>query len=198
MSKVILLERLKEFTEDVTGEILLPVAHQKGDPEPPPPRVAQVFLARVPDGKASKKKAPYILHQVIAGRDEQTEEPRPSSSAVVRTVFCVYHPDEQQGGMALLALMEQLRIAFLERPILGAQFTLDTQAGIETVIYSDEGEHSTAPYYLGEMMTTWHLPPVKRLDTTRVIHGMPPWDPNARHLEEIIGLKGSEEHGEKQ
>lgn len=33
MSKVILLERLKEFTEKVTGELILPVAMQKGDQE---------------------------------------------------------------------------------------------------------------------------------------------------------------------
>lgn len=192
MSKVILLEQLKDFTQRVTAEILLPVALQKGDSGPQPPRAAQVFLARVPDGRASKKKAPYILHQAIAGRDEQPDGQQPDSTAIVRTVFCVYHPDEQEGGLALLTLMEQLRIALLERPLPGAQFVLDRKAGIETVVYSDEGEYSTAPYYLGEMMSTWHMPPVRRLDTTRMIHGMPPWDPNPQHTKSEIDLKGSE------
>lgn len=194
MSMVILLEQLKEFTENATRNIILPVSYQKGDPEPPPPRAAEVFRARLPDSKAAKKKAPYILHQIMTNKDAQNEGILLDSEAVVRTIFCVYHPDEQQGGVALLSLMDQLRISFLERVVVGAQFRLDLEAGIEVLVYPED----TAPYYAGEMVTTWHLPPVKRLDTTRVIHGMPPWDPNARHLEEIIGLKGSEEHGEKQ
>lgn len=68
MSKVILLEQLKEFTQAVTGELVFPVATQKEDQEPPPPRAAEVYCPRLPDSKVAKKKAPYILHQVITGK----------------------------------------------------------------------------------------------------------------------------------
>lgn len=188
MTKVILLNELKTFTEAVTRDLIFPVAQQKEDKEPPKPRAAEVFRARLPDSKSAKKKAPYILHQIITGKDTQTEGRRMDGMATVRTIFCVYHPDEQEGGVALLTLMEQLRLSLLERPIVGAQFTLDLEAGMESMVYPED----TAPYYAGEMVTVWRMPPVNRLDATRVVHGMPPWDPTPRHLEETIKLKGSE------
>lgn len=188
MSKVILLEQLKEFSEGVTRDLIFPVAQQKEDKEPPKPRAAEVFCARLPDSKAAKKKAPYMLHQIITGKDAQTAGQMVDSLATVRTIFCVYNPNEQEGGLALLTIMEQLRISLLERVVVGAQFRLDLEAGIETLVYPED----SAPYYAGEMITVWHLPPVRRLDTTRVIHGMPPWDPHPQHLEETFTLKGSE------
>ena len=110
------------------------------------------------------------------------------SLATVRTIFCVYNPNEQEGGLALESLMEQLRISLLERVVIGGQFRLDLEAGIESLVYPEDN----APYYAGEMVTVWHLPPVRQLDTTRIIHGMPPWDPHPQHLEETFMLKGSE------
>ena len=188
MSKVILLNELRDFTEAVTRDLVFPVAQQKDDKEPPAPRAAEVFRTRLPDSKSAKKKAPYILHQIITSKDVQAEGSQVKGVVTVRTIFCVYHPDEQEGGLALLTLMEQLRISLLERPIVGAQFMLDLEAGMESMVYPED----TAPYYAGEMVTVWRMPPIRRLDTTRVIHGMPPWDPNPRHLEETIKLKGSE------
>ena len=188
MSRVILLEQLREFTRAVTGELFFPVAQQKEDALPPPPREAEVFCPRLPDSKAARKKAPYILHQVLTGKDSQAPGQQVSSKTTVRTIFCVYDPNEQTGGMALLTLMEQLRIALLERPIVGAQFRLDLEAGIESFVYPED----SAPYYAGEMTTIWNMSPVKRLDATRIVHGMPPWDPNPRHLQETVKLAGKE------
>jgi hypothetical protein len=188
MSKVILLEQLKEFSESVTRDIILPVAQQKEDKEPPKPRAAEVFCTRLPDSKSAKKKAPYILHQFINDKTIQPEGQPLDSTAIVRSVFCVYHPDEQEGGLALLTLMDQLYLSLLERPIVGAQFVLDLKAGMESMAYPED----SAPYFAGEMVTVWKMPPVKRLDTTRIIHGMPPWDPHPHHLEETIRLKGSD------
>ena len=188
MSRVILLEQLREFTRAVTGELFFPVAQQKEDALPPPPRETEVFCPRLPDSKAARKKAPYILHQVLTGKDSQAPGQQVSSKTTVRTIFCVYDPNEQTGGMALLTLMEQLRIAFLERPIVGGQFRLDLEAGIESFVYPED----SAPYYAGEMTTIWNMPPIKRLDATRIVHGMPPWDPNPRHLQETVKLAGKE------
>lgn len=158
MTKNILLEKLKAATEEATGDIIMPVAAQKGDTEPPKPRAAEVYRARLPDSRSAKKKAPYILHQIITGKDIQPSGEKSSSSTVVRSIFCVYSDDEQEGGLMLLNLMERLRIYLLEHVILGKQFELDLEAGVETLVYPDD----TAPYYAGEMISTWSLPDVER------------------------------------
>ena len=76
----------------------------------------------------------------------------------VRTLFCVYSEDEQEGGLNLLNLMERIRISLMENPILDRQFRLDDEGGIEQLVYPDD----TAPFFLGEMMTVWKMPPVRR------------------------------------
>lgn len=158
MTKVILLEQLKAFTEASVHDLLLPVAQQKEDKELPAPRAAEVFRARLPDSKAAKKKAPYILHQIITGKDAQAPGQQGTAVATVRTIFCVYNADEQEGGLALLNLMERLRLDFLEKGVVGNQFVLDREAGLESLIYPED----SAPYYAGEMISTWKLPIIER------------------------------------
>ena len=163
MTKVVLLKQLKEFTEERVKDLLLPVAQQKEDEEPPKDRPAEVYRTRLPDSRAAKKKAPYILHQAVTGKDVQKPGDRtPDSSAVVRTVFCVYCKDEEEGGLYLLNVMERLRIALLEQVVIGKQFRLDLKEGLESLAYPDDASSSTAPYYLGEMVSQWKLPPVGR------------------------------------
>ena len=167
MNKVDLLEQLKAFTMNATGDLLLPVRQQEKDITEPLPRAADVFLMRLPDFQSATKKAPYILHQVITGADVQDEgEDAPDASAVIRSIFCVYCKDEQEGGLHLLNLMERLRIALLETPIIGKRYELNLQSGIESMIYPDgvAGTDRTAPYYLGEMLSTWELPKIQRKD----------------------------------
>ena len=60
--------------------------------------------------------------------------------------------------MQLLNLMERIRIDLMINPILEKQFKLDFDEGLEQLIYPDD----TAPFYLGEMMTVWKMPPVRR------------------------------------
>lgn len=158
MTRVILLERLGDFTRETTGDLIMPVKRQEKDTEDPKPRAADVHLMRLPDSKAATKKAPYVLHQIITGKDEQPEGEREKSSATVRSVFCVYSENEQEGGLMLLNLMERFRIGLLKQVVIGGQFELDLQAGLESLIYPED----TAPYYAGEMVSVWKLPPIKR------------------------------------
>lgn len=60
----------------------------------------------------------------------------------------------------LLNLMERLRISLLRDPLIhdGGQFQLDLQTGLETMVYPDD----TAPYFIGEMASTWIMPRIKR------------------------------------
>ncbi len=159
MTGVILLDRLKDFTEEKTKNLLLPVAQQRGDPAPPDPRAPGVYRMRLPDGRAADKKAPYVLHQFLTRKDVQPAGKLPIAIATVRTIFCVYHQDEQEGGLALLNLMERLRIALWENGVIGKQFILDREAGLESLVYPD----NTAPYYAGEMGSVWKLPPLERI-----------------------------------
>lgn len=188
-TKVGLLYELEDFTKLATGGILLPVKRQSQDEREPNPRPAAVFKARLPDMTSFEKKAPFILHQAVTGADAiknaskgtgQQSRRKIESRCVVRSVFCVYHPDEQEGGLALLNLMEEMRIALLLYPtMLNKVFELDMDEGISQMVYPETGERGTAPYYLGEMVAQWKLPPIERLDAARVVQGLPPTDPKA-------------------
>lgn len=60
--------------------------------------------------------------------------------------------------MALLNLMERLRIALMQQVVIGKQFTLDLQEGLESLIYPE----NSAPFYAGEMISQWKLKSVER------------------------------------
>ncbi len=212
-TKVGLLFALKDFTIRTVKGLPMPVKRQKQDEREPKPRTAEVYLTRLPDMTSFEKKAPFILHQAVTGEDaignvnegsgQRTRQGR-KSTCVVRSVFCVYHPDEQEGGLALLNLMEEMRIALLMYPLLNNVFELDLKEHISQMVYPETGERGTAPFYLGEMVTTWKLPPVTRIDAARVTHGWPPNDPHALHLQDsipktdpIIKTKGLEANGEE-
>ena len=195
-TKVGLLYALKAFTEKFTGTMLLPAKRQSKDEREPADRAATVFLARLPDMTSFDRKAPFILHQAVTGLDEIGNTNKGTgmqirrdliSTCVVRSVFCVYCKDEQEGGLLLLNLMEELRTALLLYPtMLNKVFELDIDEGISQMIYPETGERGTAPFYLGEMVTQWKLPTIKRLDGARVVQGLPPVDPNAKRTDRNI------------
>ena len=158
MTRIELLKCLKGFTETATGDIILPVRQQEEDEEPSAPRAAEVHIMRLPDSSAAKKKAPYIIHQVITGKDIRPPGDKMTSNAVVRSIFCVYNENEREGSLALLGLIERQRIGLLKQVVIGKQFQLDLMAGVETLIYPDD----TAPYYAGEMISAWIIPGIER------------------------------------
>ncbi len=157
MTKVDFLDALTYFTRESVEGLLLPTRPQKngegGQLRPP-----DVYRMRLPDHRASESKAPYIIHQVITGKDSQSAGSRPETVAVVRTIFTVYHEDESEGALALLGLMERLRIALLRQGVLVGRYQLDLEIGMEHIIYPDD----ISPFYAGEMASTWRLPNVER------------------------------------
>ncbi|MGD9567524.1 MAG: hypothetical protein AB7V48_04280 [Sedimentibacter sp.] len=157
MNKIVLLEKLKEFTVEATKDIIMPTRMQKGDANKVN-RAADIYLMRLPDSTAAQKKAPYIIHQLITGKDVQYEGSNESSSAVIRSIFCVYNDNEEEGSLMLINLMERLRIHLLRQVVIGDQFQLDLVAGLESMVYPDD----TAPYYAGEMLSTWKIPAIQR------------------------------------
>lgn len=157
MTKNVLLDVLAAFTSDAVSDLILPVRASKAVPDPED-RAAEVYKMRLPDSKSAKDKAPYILHQIITGGDKQPPGQKIDCRATVRSIFVVYDDDESEGALNLLNLMERLRIRLLQQVVIGEQFELNLQEGEETMIYPDD----TAPYFMGEMVTVWNLPPVQR------------------------------------
>lgn len=157
MTKNVLLEVLKEFTTNTVADLILPVRAQKENPTPTQ-RAAEVYLMRLPDSKSAKLKAPYILHQIITGSDKQPSGQKEMARATIRSIFVVYCDDESEGALHLLNLMERFRLELLKTVVLSNRFELNLEEGVETIIYPDD----TAPYFMGEMVTTWNLPPVQR------------------------------------
>lgn len=159
MTKIKFLDDLVAFTEDVVKDIILPLAPQERDTaNSPTSRAAEVYKMRLPDSAAAKKKVPYIIHQIVSGKDTQPEGQYPSASATVRSIFAVYCKDESEGAMNLLNLMERVRIALEQQVVIGHQFELDLKTGVDMLIYPDD----TAPYFIGEMSTVWNIPAIRR------------------------------------
>ena len=57
MTRIILLERLRDFTREVTADLIMPTRIQKAD-EKQGYRTADIYLMRLSDGTAATKKAP--------------------------------------------------------------------------------------------------------------------------------------------
>ena len=96
--------------------------------------------------------------QPIQGEDSQAAGKRRGVDAMVRLVFTIFHPDGEEGGPALLELMERVRTAFLKNPNIGGQFSLVEAEGLAWVINYE----LSPPYYNGEMVGRWTLPAVER------------------------------------
>lgn len=157
MDSIMLLEALKVFTENAESGLLLPTKIQTKE-ERQEYREPLVFKMRLPDSKAATKKAPYILHQLITEKDIQQERNDSQTIAIVRSIFCAYSPDEQDGALMLLNMYERFRIKLLKECVIDSRFEVSKQAGIEFMAYPDD----TAPYYAGEAITTWKMPAIER------------------------------------
>jgi len=152
-----LLVQLKSFTEAATSELIMPTKVQSKDEEQGY-RAADIYLMRLPDSKVATKKAPYIIHQLLKTEYRQPAGKQTEALATVRSIFCVYNEDEQEGGLMLQNLIERLQIPLLEQRILAKRFELDMETGIESLVYTND----SAPYYAGEMMSVWKLPSIER------------------------------------
>ncbi len=161
MTKADLLNVLKDYTEEKTKDFLFPVKPQKEDGDTPPPdRPLTVYRMRLPSSGSATKKAPYVIHQIITGKDARAPSNgnRLESRATVRSIFCVYNENEEEGALSLLGAIERLRISFLKDEVLAKRYQLDLDAGVEMLIYPDD----TFPHYAGEMISVWKLPSIER------------------------------------
>ena len=112
MTSVVLLEQLKAFTEKIMADMILPVAMQQGDTEQAY-RAPEVYLMRLPDSRAAKKKAPYIIHRVIPLETEQ--QPGSEERTVVSGIKKWYAPEDLIGKtVVLVANLKPVKLCGIE------------------------------------------------------------------------------------
>ena len=156
MTPIILLDRLEEFVKKVTGDIKLQVKVRNLNPEEEKERAANVYKMRLPKKEDQVQQIPYILLQFINGKDDKKEKEPEESMCAVRIVVATYTEDGGQGAYDLLNVILRIRSELEKAGIIGGQFVL--QKPLEYIVYPD----STEPYYLGEMITNWSIPTIKR------------------------------------
>ncbi len=154
MTPTILLEELKKYIEDKTKDLILPVRRKRGDTTKDRP--PNVYLMNVPKKEDEIQQIPYILIKYLTGKDDRPPGKESEAQASVRIIIATYAEDAQEGNMALLNVISELRYNFLKDSEIGGQFRLIPP--LESIIYPDD----TRPYYLGEIMTMWTLPTIER------------------------------------
>lgn len=154
MTPLDLLDTLEDFVKRETKDILLPVRVDRKSGKAKE-RAAEVYKMRLPTKTAQTERIPYLLLQYIKSTD--TQEPgRPTEcECMVRIVAATYSEDESEGALCVLNLLTRIRLAMLKDNVIGERYTL--KPPLEMIVYPD----TTAPYYLGEMMTVWTMPVIE-------------------------------------
>lgn len=111
---------------------------------------------RLPNKEDQTQKIPYILLQVLKGEDQKEERGPQESTCQIRIIVATYSEDGGTGSFDVLNVLMRLKSELEKVGIIGNRFTL--QLPLEWIVYPD----TTQPYYLGEMMTNWELPVIKR------------------------------------
>ena len=168
MSPVILLERLREFIQENTKDIILTVRPIKNKTLPPgakgkpglteniTERAAEVHLMRLPDKDAETNRVPYIVLQYMTGKDEQKPGQAADSESTVRIIVATYSDNDSEGALDVLNVVTRIRNALLKAGVIGEQFLL--RQPLEYLVYPDD----TQPYFFGELMLTFEMPTIKR------------------------------------
>lgn len=157
MTNVELLFALKYICERAVKGLKLPTAVQRDDKKIIE-REPEVHIMRLPRSTDAKKIAPYIIVQFVTGAQKRVSPPNPQRTAIVRFICCVYDSDEETGAISLLNVMEAVQREILRAIKIGKCNTLDPDEPFEMLVYPDD----TAPYYMGEMAATFHLPPINQ------------------------------------
>lgn len=153
MTPIVLLDNLAEFVKEATANIVLQVKTDPGTQQKERP--AEIHKMRLPRKEDSTKRIPYILLQILTGKDSH-ENGQQQSRCQIRIVVGTYSEDQNQGAYDVLNIILRIRTELERVGIIASQFCL--QDPLEYLIYPDDYH----PYYFGEMITNWSLPEIKR------------------------------------
>lgn len=154
MTPIVLLDRLAEFVEKQTANIVLQVRTAPGEPHKERP--AEIHKMRLPKKEDNTNRIPYIILQLLTGKDGKNERGEKESTCQVRIVVATYSEDENVGAYDVLNVIMRIRTELERVGIIAEQFCL--QDPLEYIIYPDDCH----PFYFGEMITNWTLPEIKQ------------------------------------
>lgn len=149
MTPVFLLETLEAFVKEHTKNIILEVEVEPGADRKERP--AEVHKMRLPKKEDKIKRIPYILLQLLKGKDEVEE-----SGCIVRIVVATYSEDGSAGSYDLLNVILKIKTELERVGILDDRYVL--RFPLEYLIYPEDNGN----YYFGEMITNWSLPETRR------------------------------------
>ena len=155
MTPIFLLDELEKFISAVTNDIKLQVRVRGGQSDEKE-RAANVYKMRLPNKEDQIQKVPYILLQFLTGKDDKKDYEPEDSECTVRIVVATYSENGEVGAYDVLNVVLRIRTELEKIGIIGGYFVL--QKPLEYIVYPD----STEPYYLGEMITNWSIPTIKR------------------------------------
>lgn len=153
MTPVILLDNLEEFVKEKTKDIKLQVRVRGPERGQEKERAADVYKMRLPKKEDQIEKVPYILLQFLTGKDGEVQE---GSACQIRIVVAAYAENDSMGAYDVLNVLLRIRSELHKTGIIGGYFAL--KKPLEYLVYPD----STQPYFLGEMITNWSIPEIKR------------------------------------
>lgn len=156
------LDELKDYMEDVFKDSLLPTKLQKTT-DTATYRAPVIYSMRLPDSKQAYKKVPYIINRIVTSQSVGRPGEDRERTCDVDTVFAVYCEDETEGARMLIQLFDKIEFDLINAGGIGGTnggitYELIREQPIEFMIYPED----TAPYFMGEMMTHWRLPPIEQ------------------------------------
>lgn len=147
MTHILLIEQLKLFVQQATANLLLPTSEGNDS-------LLNVYKMHLPEKTNNRKDVPYVIIQIVKSEDSQNEGELSASVCSIRFVFAIYSENAEDGQMALLDAISRVRIALLQKQIIGEQFALIHPLSIS--LYPDDDP----PYFFGEINTQFSLPPI--------------------------------------
>ena len=156
MTAINLLECLEAFVKEKTADIMLQVKVRNRNPEEVKERAADIYKMRLPKKEDQTEKVPYILLQLLTGKDDKENGEPEESVCKIRIVVATYSEDGSEGALDVLNVILRIRSELKKAGVVGERFVL--QNPLEYIVYPD----STQPYYLGEMVTNWSIPTIER------------------------------------
>lgn len=154
MTVIDLLDALSRLCEECLSDMRLPVRPERQG-EQAEYRAPIVFKMDLPKKTDDIKQIPYILIQVLTGQDIQKPGEPPYSIAGIRFAVAVYCEDMGEGKLYLLNILTRLRTELLRRRIIERHFILSDK--IDWAV----DPRSEYPYYFGEMIMNFEMPPVQ-------------------------------------
>lgn len=161
-----LMDALKELLEERLRNYRLPV--KRGEE---PERSIKVHTAFMDDPDEDAERIPYICIQPLNGKDEYGHSGQVEGNVNLRLVITIFNRDKREGRLQLLRIIQIIRRELIRTGVVGKSFEL--KMPLEWLIYPDD----TDSYHVGEMSTTWSIPPEERFvpelrdDSWEWLHG---------------------------